>query len=174
MYKSWNIIVNNIVFSALFTLAYFGLFRVSELVVGRKNQTTGPLKRSDVSIIDNKYAVVVLHCYKTKQRGNPITLKIPSERGTLCPVRSLSEYLKLRPPIDGLLFCHIDGSPVTRSQFVSVLGKGIRACSLGGVFKSHSFRIGRATDLALHGQPSQAIMRLGRWNSDCYRLYIRI
>ncbi|WAR27366.1 hypothetical protein MAR_013070, partial [Mya arenaria] len=41
-------------------------------------------------------------------------------------------------------------------------------------FKSHSFRIARATQLALDGVPDSEIQRMGRWTSDSYKTYIHI
>lgn len=159
-------------FSALFVLAYFGLFRVSELVSSLSDDM---LSLSDLSFVDNKkYIIIQLRRYKTNQRGIPTYLKIPCEHGILCPVRSMSEYLSLRPRSPGPLFCHSNLTPVTRSQFSAVLSKCIsKTVCTDLCFKSHSFRIGRATDLASQGYSSSVIMKLGRWNSGAYRLYIR-
>ena len=40
-------------------------------------------------------------------------------------------------------------------------------------YKGHSFRIGGATSLAKRGVPSHIIQIMGRWRSECYKLYIR-
>lgn len=40
-------------------------------------------------------------------------------------------------------------------------------------FKTHSFRIDRASDLASKWVPESSIMQLGRWRSDAYISYIR-
>lgn len=41
-------------------------------------------------------------------------------------------------------------------------------------FKGHSFRIGEATHAASLGFSDQVIQKLGRWNSDAFKHYIRI
>ncbi|XP_053392611.1 uncharacterized protein LOC123564884 [Mercenaria mercenaria] len=162
-------------FSALFTLAYFGLFRVSELVAPRTYHLGNALLRDDVSFMHNNcYVIIKLRHYKTNQRGKPVLIKIPRQNETICPVLKLIAFLELRPMYQVALFCHQNGAVVTRSQFTDVLSKAIsRTCYRGGNFKSHSFRIGRATDLAIQGVSSEIIMKMGRWSSNCYKLYIR-
>ncbi|KAH3876406.1 hypothetical protein DPMN_000246 [Dreissena polymorpha] len=39
--------------------------------------------------------------------------------------------------------------------------------------RTHSFRIGRATDLATQGITTETIMVLDRWKSTAYESYIR-
>lgn len=158
-------------FYSLFILAYFGLFRVSELVAVGKYQFENALNFNDVSFVENKYVVIRLRHFKTNQRGKPVFLKLPRQSGSLCPVQSLTEFLSVRPRVQSQLFCHRDGSVVTRTQFSAVLSKAIKQSPFSAVmYKSHSFRIGRATDLASQGYPSEAIMKLGRWTSNCFSL----
>lgn len=160
-------------FSALFTLAYFGLFRVSELTVSTPLQTT--LQSSDVSFCrSNQVVVIRLWHYKTNQKGKPVFIKLPDQKGGICPVRKLREFLELRPKCNTALFCHRNGAAVTRSQFTHVLSRAICHTRYhSGHFRSHSFRIGRSTDLSIQGYSSESIMKIGRWSSQCNRLYIR-
>lgn len=161
------------IFKAIFSVAYFGLFRISELVASSANMLGHPIEHTDVSIRDDKYAVIRLRHFKTNQRGNAVLLKIPRETGPICPVVQLSNFLTVRPTVSGLFFCHANQSPVTRSQVSAVLNKCIIKLGFTGMYRSHSFRIGRATDLAAGGCNAQTVMKLGRWSSDSYRLYIR-
>ena len=39
---------------------------------------------------------------------------------------------------------------------------------------THSFRIGAATTAAAAGHPRWLIQAMGRWTSDCYKVYLRI
>lgn len=52
-----------------------------------------------------------------------------------------------------------------------------KCVALGGYdpdsFSSHSFRIGAATEAARVGLSQESIKRIGRWDSDRFRLYIR-
>ena len=164
------------VFKAAFLLAYFGLFRVSELVVPSLLYTEWSVQKKDISLSDDgKYIFVTLRHSKTNQAGQPITLKIPPEvNSILCPVQAVREFLQVRPAGQGPVFCHANATPVTRAQFSAVLAKSLKVilpnCSN---IKSHSFRIGRATELASLGFSSDHIQKMGRWSSNCFRTYIR-
>jgi hypothetical protein len=64
-------------FKSLFTLAYFGLFRVSELVTSSSMQIEGALSLSDVLFIHyTEYLSIYLHRFKTNQKGIPVFLKM--------------------------------------------------------------------------------------------------
>lgn len=162
-------------FQAAFILAYFGLFRISELVVTTASQSDRPLRYSDVSFIKmNSVIKITIRYSKTNQAGTPIIMCIPCEQDSnLCPVCALQRYCCIRPKIQGYMFVHSDGRPVTQTQFSAVLAKAVRMCGFENHFRSHSFRIGRATQLALEGTSMDIIKRLGRWRSDASRLYVR-
>lgn len=164
----------NSLFTAMFCLAFFGLFRVGELATNRCKSNV--LNLADVTFENaNKTLHITMHHYKSKQRGRPVILKIPCEDDELtCPVCTLMNYLKLRVSRAGALFIHMNGSPVTRYQFAAVLKKCIdRSKFNSSHFRTHSFRIGRATHLSSLGIPGSAIMKLGRWRSSAHTLYIR-
>ena len=162
-------------FKAMFCLAYFGLFRVGELV-STKGQVN-MLQSRDVTLdIPNKHVLISMSRFKTNQRGNPVILKLPCERdGSICPVHSLQKYLFYKSSQTGPLFIHSNGAVATRYQFAAVLKKCIdRSQYNHSNVKTHSFRIGRATQLALMGLSESAIMKLGRWHSPAYNTYIRV
>lgn len=157
-------------FKALFTMAYFGLFRVSELVYSKGSV---PLLKTDV-VSSNRGLCITLRRHKTNQSGSPLVIKLPRESDiSICPVRAFDKYTELCQS-DNLLFCHRDGSYVSRQQFSGVLGKCIAKTKYrAGHYRSHSFRIGRATDLAGQGVSNQQIMTMGRWRSECFKTYVR-
>lgn len=165
-----------LLFKAAYTLAYFGLFRVSELVFTSDLQANRPLMINDVSFLKgNSVLKVIIRSSKTSRNGDPITLLLPCERETeLCPVCCLYQFCGIRPKSDGFLFIHVDGKPLKRTQFTSILAKAVQMGKLSDRhFRSHSFRIGRATQLASDGVSMDVIQRLGRWKSDVCQLYIR-
>jgi site-specific recombinase XerD len=174
LHKVCNSAYESTLFSALFVLAYYGLFRVSELV--STNINSNQIQISDVTILHDKPAIIIsLRKTKTNQRGSPIVIRIPRERDmTLCPWISLSEYMAIRPKIVGPAFCHVNGQPVTRYQFAAVLSRCLVSGQIDNFnIKTHSFRIGRATDLAARGAQSSAIMQMGRWVSNSFQTYVR-
>lgn len=163
-------------FKAAFTLAYFGLLRVSEMAFTTPAYANRPLKFRDVVVEANGQAITItIRFSKTNQLGTPITLRIPASSNTsICPVESMKQYMSHRPIDQDNIFCHANRAPLTRSQFTGVLAKAIRHCGLPtGKFMSHSFRIGRATTLAMQGIPSDVIKKCGRWQSKAFHTYIR-
>ena len=76
------------------------------------------------------------------------------------------------PARSGPLFKFSDGRFLTRKGLMRILNlikpEGTKNMS------THSFRIGAATTAAAAGYPKWAIQALGRWSSDCYRIYIRL
>ena len=125
---------------------------------------------------EGKKKVIKLCIRRSKTQQAPTYLRIPCEtESELCCVTSLQSYLELRPKTAEYLFCHANGLPLTRGQFTSVLARVLRSVGLGGFcYKSHSFRIGRATDLAAKGVPEESIQKMGRWSSKAYKNYIRM
>lgn len=161
-------------FQAAYALTYFGLFRVSEVVANSESKKNNSIKLQD-TVISKKNVTVTLHHTKNNQIGTPVKVKIPHEEDNIiCPVYRLNQYLAIRPNYAGPLFCHINGSALTRYQFASVLNKTLNRLNIiDEKYRTHSFRIGRATELAKLGIPHENIKKLGRWSSKAYQTYIR-
>ena len=113
---------------------------------------------------------------KNNQRGQPTLIRIPCMHdNNMCPVCLLRDYLKLRSKQSDQLFVHANGKPLTRSQFAGVLDKVVRGSDFKSKHvKSHSFRIGRASELAALGVDCDVIKSMGRWKSNAYKSYIRL
>jgi len=161
-------------FKAIFSIAFFGLFRVSELVFTDNGNRS--LQSEDVYLDkDKKHVSLCLRVSKNNQYGNPIHMKLPCESDiSICPVCNLKVYMQLRPQMPGQLFVHENKKLVTRYQFSAVLKKCLQQSGFKvDIYKSHSFRIGRATQLAGMGLSDENIKKLGRWNSSAYNSYIR-
>ena len=90
----------------------------------------------------------------------------------MCPVKALSDYLSIHPTKEGPLFTYEDGSYLTRRRLNTLLK--LAFSTFNQPISSHSFRIGAATTAASANIPSWLIKQLGRWNSNCYQIYIRI
>ena len=166
----------NYLFRAAYLTAYFGLLRVSELVFTSPIQAQRPLLFSDVQIVQNPKALVVsIRASKSNQAGPPTVIRIPlSGHPSMCCVLAVQHYLRIRPPRAQYFFCHANGAPLTRSQFSGVLSKAIRNLGLPAkLYTSHSFRIGRASDLSFRGVSNDIIKKLGRWRSNAVDGYIR-
>ena len=162
-------------FKAAFTLAFFGLFRVGELVFsGKANRQ---LFLSDLKDFNAcKEFTVYLRQSKTNQCGPPQKIHIVATGSDTCPVSAMRTYLRVRSTAspDCYLFCHHDGSPLTRYQFGAVLRRTMGYIGLAGShYRSHSFRIGAATWLARQGVSHSDIKKFGRWSSNSFKHYIR-
>ena len=161
-------------FAAAFTLAFHGFMRVGELTWD-KNNPSHTIQVHNIIVCVN-YVEVYIASSKTDQLGRGTTLCIPSqENQVVCPVVCFKKYLKNRPEFQGALFCHFDGSPLTRYQFSAHLKRSLSCLGIDVKgFKSHSFRIGAATSYAMEGMSDERIQVIGRWASQAYLNYIRL
>ena len=162
-------------FSAAFTLAFFGFLRVGEITVCSLKKIGHPLFRRDIELIaDDKSVRVTIRHSKTDQVGKGTTIIIPPTEGALSVFEYVSDFLVDRPNIEGPFFCHFGGKPLSRYQFSAVLKKALGHLGLHAHFTSHSFRIGAATMAATQGWTEAEIQTAGRWKSAAVKAYIRI
>lgn len=164
-----------VLFHAAALVAFFGAFRISELVAQAKSDTSGrALQVQDVELSAVR-ASIALRRSKTDQQQRGVVVKLGTcAEKELCPVSALAAYLAVRGRRAGLLFQHQDGSPLTKHQFWSVTARALEKLGLAGKrFCTHSFRIGAASTAAAMGYPAQDIQRLGRWRSKVFRSYVR-
>ena len=162
-------------FKALILISYYACLRVGEAVSSAEIKHT--LQLNQISFLPSAFGPTLRIKFNSfKHSSSPTVLDFPSVRDNpVCPVNALSEYLALRPHIDGNLFVKICGTPVTRSDFVSALKSCVKLIGLDpSLFNTHSLRSGRATDLALEGHSEATIKLAGRWHSSAYQQYIRV
>ena len=175
-------------YKTAFVLAYYGLFRVSELC---QTPSGHALKAKDVHEAEGKKKLLMLlHSSKTHGKGqqaqqikiegvdkNKQLLNRSRVCHTHCPFETVSEYLQLRGgyySINDQLLCFRDGTPLKSSHFRNILKKMLSNLSLNPkLYDTHSFRIGRATDLMKLGHSIEQIKMLGRWKSNAVFKYIK-
>ena len=81
--------------------------------------------------------------------------------------------------VENLLVTHNydPGGHVDTTKFLMGVRKELRAAKEAGLnqkfYSSHSLRAGAATTAANRGVPPYLIQKLGRWHSECYRIYIK-
>lgn len=162
-------------FMASFSLAFHGFMRVGEITVDCKNKQMHTVKFENIKLCDARLEVL-LTSSKTDQFGSGTTIVISKQKNkNVCPVQIMANFIKVRPPYLGPLFCHFDGSPLTRYQFSALLKRSLSVIGIeNNGFKSHSFRIGMATTCALEGISDEQIKEMGRWKSQAFLRYIRI
>ena len=167
-----------LLFKTAFTLAFFGFFRVSELLGQQQSLHRGRagIQRHNIQLSRDKVVIKLLGSKTDQQRkGQSVPLTQVGDAPEVCPIRILLQYLQQRPKSEGLLLIHRNRSPLTRYQFQAVLKKA--AHFLGWPthgYSSHSFRIGAATTASMNGLPIATIMEKGRWKSGAVKGYLRI
>jgi len=84
------------------------------------------------------------------QDGQGHVIKMHKTGKPLCLILSFEQFIIRRPNLQGPLFCHLNGTPVTRTQFSLVLKKALSSLQIDyGKYNTHSFRIGAATTAAM-------------------------
>lgn len=164
-------------FLSIYTLSFFGFFRISELV-GQDKHLQGGRPGLNCEQVKAHHSRLIIHLPRSKTcqsgQGHQIIVEAVHDSMGVCPVLALSRFMLVRPNKPGPLFIHFNGSPLTRYQFQAVLKKV--ASQLGwetSGFSTHSFRIGACTTAAINRVPLSKIMEKGRWRSGAIMKYIR-
>jgi site-specific recombinase XerD len=162
-------------FKSVFCLAFFGLFRIGELVcASKKTAQKGVLMIHDITFKQTSMKVCIRFS-KTDQTGKATTIMIEgNSTAVLCPVQATKEYIQSRGQHAGPLYCHFNRTFLSRFQFNKVLQTSLKLAGSQQHIKSHSFRIGGATHAICKGIPYQTVQEMGRWKSDAAKKYIRV
>ena len=111
---------------------------------------------------------------KTNQERKGIKLIIGKTGDDLCPISAMLNFLKVRGPYPGPLFCRKSGTPISKSRFVDSVRSALTKADFPvDVFTGHSFCIGAAIITASAGICNSSIQSLDHWKSNAYLLYIR-
>lgn len=130
-------------FRVLFSIAFFGAFRVGELV-SPSRRVPGGLMLDDVGVRNDR-GILRLRRSKTDQKGKGVDVQLFTlSWAQVCPLSVVQGFLGVRT-----IFVHQDGAFLSRFQFVAVFRQCLWAAGLDCMkFASHSFRIGAATEAA--------------------------
>ena len=160
---------------------FFGFLRAGEITVLRKGDfdPSYHLSLEDLatdSVIDPSFVQLTLKASKTDPFRQGVTITIGRTDEVLCPVSALFDYVRLRGGAKGPLFIRPDGTPLTRSYFITKVREALGSIGHRNVsdYAGHSFRAGAATTAAAVGVEDSLIKTLGRYESSAYLLYIRI
>ena len=154
---------------AAFTLAFYGMLRVSEYTSCHQRKFTSvTLLRRDIELTDRQIKIS-LKRDKTHQRTIPPPIFISGTNSECCPVLAMKRYLTVRSgATSSPLFIFKNGAYLTRQR----VNKDLCAL-LGPDFTSHSFRIGAASTASRAGCSSEQIRVMGRWRSNVSNRYVR-
>ena len=159
---------------SIFLIMYYACMRVGEISLS--NNPKHVLKISNVFVQkDSHFPKIMLKLESFKHSVKPVKLCLPfGLDDNLCPTKALLKYLSIRPRVEGQFFVNSKGLPIKRF-FVEKHLKGLLK-SIGHdvkKFNTHSFRVGRASDLASEGASDPIIREVGRWSSSAFKKYIR-
>ena len=173
---------------ASLSLALQGLLRGAEFAVDGKFNPLKHMTRADlVSITDERLVVMMRPCKNMQHlSGKTVPLIIGAGGGYVDAVREIQNLVRLLGPCspDAAAFTPLFQMPSGRAgeQFTALTTQRVREwtrtlmASIGeqpAQFGTHSYRIGGATALFAAGADPTIIRTMGRWSSDCYRLYVR-
>lgn len=166
---------NCVMYTALFTFCFHACLRVGEAVVATSSDHT--LQRSSLTTIGAPTQAyrIQFKSYKHSEPGTS-TVRLLKRRDDVinCPVIALNRYLQRRPQSPGPLFTFKNSEPLTSGNFNNCLQYCLRKCSLDPhSYGTHSFRIGKATQMSLDNINVQTIQDTGRWKTNAYVNYIR-
>jgi hypothetical protein len=158
----------------MFLLAFHAFLRVGEITQDNPSQSN-VINLDQVSLPTSDNSVVIDFCHFKHSNGRSFRLTIRCQPDpAFCPVVALSEYLSVRGGSPGPLFLCSPTTPVSRNQFNTSLNQSLAYNGLDlSKYKSHSFRIGSATEAAASGHSDSQIRQMGRWKSDAFKNYIR-
>ena len=167
------------VFWAIATSAFFGFFRLGELLLPKGTQWDQQchLSWGDVAVDDHaKPSIVQFHLRQSKcdQFGRGADVILGTTDDPICPVKAILAYLPRRDDRSGPFFLMHDSTPASKEWFVRRLRSILESVGLPqSAYAGHSFRIGAATTAALAGLEDSLIQKMGRWNSSAFLVYIR-
>ena len=166
--------IDKLMYKAAVTMAFFGMFRISEYTTPSQRTYNPSLHLSPQSIqFSDNFSI--LHVFLKTSKTDPfslgVTVRIGATNDLYCPVNAMAQYLTARPPLFGPLFMRHNGLHLTRSDINNLLKNSLPSTPH---VTTHSFRKGGATHYLRAGLPEHVIQFLGRWRSDAYKLYLNI
>lgn len=135
------------------------------------------LSPRDVSVNDHSNPQLIclfLRHSKTDQFHRGANIYLARIDSPLCPETALLQFLVMRGQSPGPLFCLSDGTPLTKTHFITLMRAALQQTGIDPTpYKGHSFRIGAAITAAASGIHESIIKQLGRWASSAYQTYIQ-
>ena len=158
--------------AAAFTLAFAGFFRMGEITFRAPFRSAFNMRRGD---IDFDRRTAYLPASKTDPFRKGTVVHLPSAvDAAVDPIRRL-RLLFARYPADSTepLFVFSSARTFPRDRVVVTLKAALQQAGYrADQFTGHSFRRGAATWAASLGIRDEEIMRLGRWTSQAWKLYV--
>ena len=160
-------------FRALFNTMYHAALRVSEVTQSHSHSHNLHLKHITITETPTLACTIKFSSFKHSNKGST-SIKIEASPGKYCPVRALQKYLTQRGTHSGALFIHENRDPLSRLTISDTLNSILTLLHKDPLkYNTHSFRIGKTSDLAQSGASNAQIALVGRWKSAAYTAYIK-
>lgn len=160
-------------------VAFWGMTRLAEVTYDNRHGKPPWLNSilcQDVIQTTTKASSITLSVRgaKTAKAGVPQLVLLNRQPNALCPVKAVTRCLaRMHSPDDALFRYGCESAcNMTRSHLVNKCTRVWIAHGWLGL-SGHSFRVGGASLRSALGVPHEDIKLLGRWVSDCYKLYLR-
>lgn len=177
------------------TLATYGLLRMSEFCAHDSQNSQDPFKLlylKQIQLYDKEFKAIAISNSKLYDTVAYFTIRLRSSKtdpfregitihiSHATAVQAMINYLRKHPRIHHsnsyLLIQSISPSsevPLSRTVMIEMTRKLLESMGHNSsLYHGHSFRRGGATSLAKQGVPDSVIQTLGRWHSECFKLYI--
>ena len=167
---------------AALSVAFQGLLRGAEFTVdGRLFNPDLDMSAADIASLTMERAVLMMRPCKNMNhlRGKTVPLVIGAGGTMIDAVAELHNMVRLNPVVAGResmtpMFRDANGAALKSGEIRDLVKYLMRSMGEDPAhFGLHSMRIGGATALFAGGADPLVIRTMGRWSSDCYRLYVR-
>ena len=177
----WEDHSNQVVWS-VFTLAFFGSFRMGELLSPQENSFSpkDTLLWKDVSFLSPSHLIVHIKTPKSRMPDGEFIDIFEFSGHNVCPVRSLCRLRDSLSHVDqnSPVFRFSSGQLLTLNRVNSILPQllSTHLDADSGCITGHSFRAAIPAILAKHPDVANSsdIMGWGRWKSEAYLSYTRL
>ena len=176
-------------YKVIFSIAYYGLLRISEIAYHKHAIRTGDILLSSSSRYEGNRMHFMLRSSEThgkRNRPQMITIRSVTENSyqgvrTLmdaekyCPYQLLQNYCNAGGfySTTEYLFIFRDGTLVKAWNVCKVMKDTLTKLGLdASLYRTHSFHIGQATDMLKMGISFEWIKRIGRWKSNSVYRYL--
>ncbi|KFP33017.1 hypothetical protein N325_10135, partial [Colius striatus] len=131
-----------LLFRAMFTVAFFGALHIEEMVAKHPNAAQPELLYFRDLHLTEESADLCLHTSHMGPGRHLIHLRLSREMW-VCPVEALRIYVAARPQGEGPLFVHLDGTAVTKREFLTIFRWALELAGLPpNQYGVHSFWVG--------------------------------
>ena len=160
---------------AMFIIAFFGCFRVSEFLVSKDELKLLAFNR--VRLVGDSMEFLLKKTKNNSSGQIQQVLFAPLPGDLACPVQALRTFISVRcsSKSDAAFFIDCKGVSITASRFTMVLRKAL--VGLGILeplsYSSKSFRVGAASMCYSMNMSNEEIQALGRWASLAFLYYVR-